>query len=182
MKSLRLALILAIALVPLCAIAALAVGAVTTQTVGHLITLSAFGLGMAYAAKDNSTEVYDAAAALPNGAASTNSDTFDLGVGAKGDVPGTFEVEIVAPALATGVLGDGATMTYDIYHDTASDMSSEAKLLTAGIQTGAGGAGAATATYRFRLPIDTNRYIRVKATNSAAGDASGSDMSVRLVF
>lgn len=43
------------------------------------------------------------------------------------------------------------------------------------VQTGAGGVGAAAATFRFRLPQVTKRYIGFVITPSAnsTGDASG---------
>jgi len=48
------------------------------------------------------------------------------------------------------------------------------------VQTGAGGAGAAAATARFAIPSDCERYVRVTATNSGTGDASGASMTVNL--
>lgn len=179
---LKIALLIAIAAVPLCAIAAFAFATITAEAVCSLLSFTAIGIGMAYAVKDNDTAVYDAAAALPNGAASANSQIFDLGIGAKGDCPGDFEIEVSAPALGVTPMSNGKYMYYDIYHDTAAAMGSEVFLLRIGSQLGAGGVGCAAATFRSRLPNDTNRYIRVKATGSDAGDASGSDMAVRLVF
>ncbi len=120
---------------------------------------------------------------LPNGAATTVSDGIDLGLSTQA----TFccgEVLIEAPALATADLGDAATIKYEVYHAASSDFSDEASLygtpqLT---QTGAGGAGAAAATKRVALPTNVSRHIRVKATNSAAGDASDKSFTVSLVF
>lgn len=119
--------------------------------------------------------------ALPNGAATVASDGFDLGHGTKGDFLADCELEIAAPALAVADLANGDTMTYDVYHDTAADFSSETLLFDNVItQTGAGGAGAAAQTVSRRLPVDVKRYVRVKATNSAAGDASDKSLTARI--
>jgi len=121
--------------------------------------------------------------ALPADASTVSTAGIDLLVGSDGDHLADMELKIAAPALATGELGDAATMIYDVYHDTASGFGSEALLMDNVItQTGAGGAGAAAQTVRVRLPVDVNRYVRVKATNSAAGDASGKTLTVSPVF
>lgn len=121
--------------------------------------------------------------ALPNGAATVAADGFDLGHGSRGDHVADVELQIEAPALVVGDLADAATMTYDVYHDTASDFGSEALLMDNVItQTGAGGAGAAAQTKAVRLPVDVNRYVRVKVTNSGAGDASDKTATIRLLF
>lgn len=121
--------------------------------------------------------------ALPNGAASTSTDGFDLGHGASGDFLAQCELLIEAPALVTGDLGDAATMKYSIEHDDAVGFGTAVAIAKEVlVQTGAGGAGAAAASARFRLPTDVKRYVRVKATNSAAGDASDKSFTVSLVF
>jgi hypothetical protein len=79
-------------------------------------------------------------------------------------------------------MGNGKYMYYDVYHDTDSAFGTEAFLIRIGYQLGAGGAGAAAATLRARLPSSCNRYIRVKATGSDAGDCSSSNFSARLLF
>jgi hypothetical protein len=135
---------------------------------------------MAYDLKDVQLKVTKA---LPNGAASTTSDGFDLGHGTRGDVVAGFELKITAPALGATPLPDSKTMIFIIEHDTASGFGTVATLLDRVIiQTGAGGAGAAAATKIVKLPVDTNRYVRVKATGSASGDASGSSFTVELLF
>jgi len=122
---------------------------------------------------------------LPNGAATVVTDGIDLGLSSRAQFAGGLpELLIEAPALVVGDLGNGQTMKYEVFHDSASDFSSEASLygtpnLT---QTGAGGAGAAAATKRVALPSDVSRYLRVKATNSGAGDASDKSVTVSLVF
>jgi len=119
---------------------------------------------------------------LPNGAATEVSSGIDLGITANSDFQANAELLIEGPALATGELPDTETMTYDVYHDSASGFGSE--VLLAGsvlVQTGAGGTGASAATGRLRLPTTVSRYIRVKATNSGAGDASGESLTASIV-
>lgn len=142
----------------------------------------AASVGMALAVRDASTAV-TVTKALPNGAATVVTDGIDLGHGSKGDFLARCELQIEAPALVVGDLANGDTMIYDVYHDTAADFGSEALLLDNVItQTGAGGAGAAAQTKQVRFPVDVNRYVRVKATNSGAGDASDKSLTARLVF
>ena len=121
--------------------------------------------------------------ALPNGAATIYTDGIDLGVSANGRHLAQCELEISAPALATADLGDAATMKYSVEMDTDSAFGSATALFTDVLtQTGAGGAGAAAATKRVRLPSDVERYVRVKAVNSAAGDASDKSVTAKLLF
>lgn len=127
-------------------------------------------MAMGYELKDAQLNV---SRALPSGAATVNSSGIDLGHTTRGDVPGNFEVVITAPAVTTGMLGDGATIKYSIEHDTDSAFGS-ATLLQGDllVQTGASGSGAAAATARTRLPTNAKRFIRLKAVKSASGDAS----------
>ena len=122
--------------------------------------------------------------ALPNGAAAVYCDGIDLGaISSNGALLAGVEMLITAPALATADLGDGATMKYDVQCDSDSAFGSARTLGLAVItQTGADSAGAAAATARFRLPTNCERYVRVAATNSAAGDASDKSMTVELLF
>lgn len=137
-------------------------------------------LGMAFLLKDKKLRVTKA---LPNGAASVTTDGFDLGHGTKGEVVSPFELLISAPALTTGEQPDAKTIKYTIEHDTDAAFGTVATLLPDVLtQTGAGAAGAAAATKRVRLPSDTKRHVRVKATGSAIGDASPKSVTVELVF
>lgn len=122
--------------------------------------------------------------ALPNGAAAVNSDGLDTGLrGSRGAFLTECELLIEAPALATAALPDTKTMTYKVQHDSDSAFGTAVTLADAVlVQTGAGGAGAAAASARVRLPSTVSRYVRVVATNSGAGDASGSSMTVSLNF
>lgn len=158
-----------------------AVSAQTPDPVPDVIWLLAAGVaGMAFLVTDNE---FKKTKALPNGAASVTSDAFDLGHGTSGDFLANCELEITAPALVVGDLANGDTMTYIVEHDDAAGFGTVATLIDKAIvQTGAGGAGAAAASKTLRLPVDVKRYIRVKATNSGAGDASDKSMTVQLRF
>lgn len=130
--------------------------------------------------------------ALPNGAATvTTSPAIDTGLnagatgaGVLGSQPGSVEFLLTAPALTTGELGDTNTMKYDIVHADSSDLGTNpTTYITAAItQTGAGGAGAAAQTFRFRLPTTAKRYVGFKATNSAAGNASGKSATLECLL
>lgn len=122
---------------------------------------------------------------LPNGAATIYTDGIDLGLSARSQFAGGPHVElyIEAPALAFADLGDAATMQYTVQHDTDPAFGSVVDLYGVVLtQTGAGGAGAAAATKRVALPTDVKRYLRIKAVNSAAGDASDKSVVAGLVF
>lgn len=152
---------------------------ITLQLILSLL-LSALMVGMTFAVRDNLLKVTKA---LPNGAASIVSDAFHLGHSATGTFLTPCELVLEAPALAVGELANGATMTYELEHDTdpafGTATTFDRQVI---VQTGAGGAGAAAATKRVRLPTDVKPYVRVKATNSAAGNASGKSLTARLVF
>jgi hypothetical protein len=121
--------------------------------------------------------------ALPAGAATIYTDGIDLGHTANGRVPPGTELIVNAPALVVGDLGNGATMTYTVQMDTDSAFGSPIELTrNDAVQTGAGGVGAAAASYRFALPSDCERYVRVKAVNSAAGDASDKSVTANVIF
>lgn len=93
------------------------------------------------------------------------------------------ELLLTAPALTTAQLGDAATMKYSILMDTVNPIDGSSVVLHADIltQTGAGGAGAAGATKRFKLPSDALRIIGLKVVNSAAGDASGVSATLEVL-
>lgn len=120
--------------------------------------------------------------ALPNGAAATVIDGFDLGHGSKGDFLAQAELLIEAPALGATPLPNAKTMTFSVEHDTDSAFGTPVVLADKVIvQTGAGGVGDVAKSARFRLPTDVKPNVRVKATGSGAGDASGSSFTVSLI-
>lgn len=121
--------------------------------------------------------------ALPNGAANTATDGFDLGHGPKGDFLADCELLIEAPALGVTPLPNAKTMIYSVEHADASNFSDVVQLADRIIvQTGADGAGDVAKSARFRLPSNVKRFVRVKATGSASGDASTANFRVSMVF
>lgn len=127
---------------------------------------------------------------LPDGAATVYSDGFDLaggspayGASSRPDFLAQLEMLLSAPVLAVGQLANASTMTYAIQTDSDPAFGSPKTLIASAIvQTGDNGAGAATASYRFRLPTDVERYLRVAITNSAAADASAASATLEALF
>lgn len=121
--------------------------------------------------------------ALPATDGAVNTGAIDLGaIGDWGALLANCELVVTTPTLTTTELPDADTMTYKVQCD---DNSSFTSARTLGdnlfIQTGAGGAGAAGATNRFRLPTDCERYIRVVATGAGGiGDCSGKSVAASL--
>jgi len=115
------------------------------------------------------------------------TDGMDLGaLSARGArlEQGDCELKIEAPALNTTQLPNADTNTYSI--ETDEDVAFGSPKVLADkviVQTGAGGAGAAAVTARFRLPSDCERYVRVKSVLAGGtGDCSGASMTASLLF
>jgi hypothetical protein len=123
--------------------------------------------------------------ALPNGAATVYaSPGIDLGkVTSQGSNPGEIEFLLSAPAMNTTQMPDAKTMKYSILLDTVDpiDGSSVAEHTDILTQTGAGGAGCAAASVRFRIRSDANRIVGFKIAGSASGDASGVSATLELL-
>lgn len=137
---------------------------------------------MAHAVKDALTYK---SRALPNGAATvTMAAGIDTGKSTtQGHQPGNVEYLLTAPALTTAQLADAQTMKYDILFSATEALGSPTVYITAAItQTGAGGAGAAAQTFRFRAPSDGLRYVGARATKSGAGDASGATFTLEATY
>jgi hypothetical protein len=121
--------------------------------------------------------------ALPSGASAVTATGIDLGHGTTGRNVADYEFLLTVPALAVGQLANSSTMTYAIVTSANADMSSPTVISTAAlVQTGAGGVGAAGNTLRFRLPTNCQRYVSVRATNSAAADASAASYTLEAKF
>lgn len=120
--------------------------------------------------------------ALPDGAAAVTSDSIDLRHNPTGSNLAPSEFELVAPDLNTTQMPNSKTMTYAVMQSDAANMAG-ATLVSDAIlvQTGADGAGAAGDSVRFRVPSNCKRYIAVRATGSASGDATGADFTVQLL-
>lgn len=122
--------------------------------------------------------------ALPASASSSvNSDAIDLGHSTRGDVLADFELLVTAPAVNTTMAPDTRTFTYSLQHDDDPAFGTAVTIQPALItQTGAGGAGAAGATARFRLPTDCRRYVRlVVAAGASTGNASTVSATLEVV-
>jgi hypothetical protein len=121
--------------------------------------------------------------ALPNGAAAVTSTSIDTATSSAGEQPAEMEFLITAPALAVAAMADAKTMIYAVVGSANADLSGPIviydRLL---VQTGAGGAGCAAGSARFRLPTTAPRYVGVRATGSAAGDATGSSFTLEALF
>jgi len=135
---------------------------------------------VAYGVRDAGQKV---TRALPNGSANVTSSALDLQNSSRGSFLAAAELLISAPAMGATPMPDAKTMKYDIIHSDNADLSSSATLFAAAItQTGASGAGCAAATFRWKPPSDVKRYIGVKATGSAAGDATASSFTIEMLF
>lgn len=122
---------------------------------------------------------YTSTVALAAGGATTAS--FDLEQIVGGDIEEVV-FELAAPALTTAALTDGKVVTYAL-HDSADGSSFLA--VDPGIsttQTGAGGAGAAAKTVRFRLPANTRRFVRISQTATATPGTLAGSMVAKLLF
>jgi len=123
--------------------------------------------------------------ALPDGAnKSVVSDPIDLGTTSRGDHVALCEFVVSAPALTTTMLPNSKTMTYLLEHDDDPAFGGAETLAdNLIVQTGAGSAGAAAATKRFRAPINCKRYVRLKVTSGAdVTDSSTKTAELALVF
>lgn len=118
--------------------------------------------------------------ALPNGAANTSTDGFDLET-ASGEFLANVELQLTVPALTVTEIADTQTIAYTVEMSAASNFGSTTTLGTLVTSTGAGGAGCAAVAKSFRLPSTVQRYIRVKSTKTGASNASTASMTVALV-
>lgn len=116
--------------------------------------------------------------ALPNGAASTVTDGFDLET-SSGEFLANVELDLSVPALTATEVADTQTITYIVEHSAAADFGSVTTLMT--LQTVTGSTGVAALNRRIRLPSTVQRYVRVKATKTGASNASTSSMTVSLL-
>lgn len=121
--------------------------------------------------------------ALANGAAAVTSDPIDLANSSRGDFSANVEFKISAPAMNATEMPDAKTMKYDIITSDAENMGTPTTLVTAAItQTGAGGVGCAAAEYTFRLPLTVKRYVAIKATGSASGNATTASLTFEALL
>lgn len=131
--------------------------------------------------RDNSLKL---TRALPNGAATVYSTGLDTGVGPQGSQPANVEYLLSAPAMNATEMPDGKTMIYSILTDTVAPIDGSSTVLYPSVltQTGAGGAGCAAATFRFKLPSTATRILGFRAVGSASGNATTASATLEAVF
>lgn len=137
---------------------------------------SALKLGISGGTGAESYNVRDSGLALtlagPSAASTTVTSTgIDTGeTTALAVQPGNLDFLLTAPALSTTILPDTRTMTYNILaaDDAALSVNPTTLVAAAIVQTGAGGAGAIKATYRWRMPSVCQRYIGFTMVSGAS--------------
>lgn len=177
------AMVFALALICLLAVPAACIASSSSplETLGNItMTIGVLGGVAAYNFGDGNLAVTKT---LPNGAANVTSTSLDTGESSTGSNTTPYEFLLEVPALTTGILGDAATIIYDVVTSASADLSGPTTVAKAILtQTGAGGAGAAANSVRFRLPTNAQRYVGIKATKSASGDASALSMTLSMKF
>lgn len=120
--------------------------------------------------------------ALPNGAAATNGAVVDLSAFTMmlGD-SGTLT--LVTPTMNSTLMPNGKTMIYQLQGSSDADFYTyKTHAVAISTQTGAGGTGAAGATVVFTPPRKLERFLRVIATGSASGNASGATATYTVTY
>lgn len=110
-----------------------------------------------------------------------NTANFDLEQVVGGDIEDVV-FSLDAPALTVAQLANDKVVTYTL-QDSADGVTFAAvdPLITT-TQTGAGGAGAAAKTVRFRLPAGTRRYVRIAQVATASAGTLTAAMVAKLLF
>lgn len=137
-----------------------------------------------YNAKDAALRKSDA---LPAAASTTKNGTaLDLGaaLSQNGTRLAPCELKLSVPAVTTTMVPNTKTITYSIESAVDAAFSAPIALATGCIvQTGAGGAGAAAAEFRMKLPTNCARYVRAKAVSGAdVTNSSAVSMTLELLF
>lgn len=108
--------------------------------------------------------------ALPGSGATVNSTAIDLGQTTADSVNEVIDLLLTVPAIPS--LADTQTITFTIQDSADNSSFAAISSLATLVFTGAGGAGAATASRRYKLPPATRRYVRVSAVGSASSGAN----------
>lgn len=109
--------------------------------------------------------------ALPAAGATANSASIDLGSPNPGPL-GELGLELEVNIPATPALADTKTLTVTVQDSADNTNFSAVPLLGVQTLTGASGAGAGAANYRFPLPKTIRRFVRASFTIAAAGGNS----------
>lgn len=117
--------------------------------------------------------------ALPAAAATNYCDPIDLGASRVGAIGANLTAHLKVPALPD--LVEAKTVTF-VFQDSANGTDFNTVLgLTAATITGGVGDGADAMEFRFYLPPDTRRYVRIGATVlTAGGDNTGVSYTFEL--
>jgi len=117
--------------------------------------------------------------ALPAAGATNTSASMDFTQG--GEAPETVELEISVPALPS--LADAKNATFTVEESDDDTTFAAAPWGPTVTLTGAGGAGAAAKSQRFRAPASAKRYIRLSQTvDAAGGDNTAQSGTLRMYF
>jgi hypothetical protein len=114
-------------------------------------------------------------------AAGATTAAFDLEQAVGGDVERVV-FELAGPALTTAQLTDAKVVTYALQDSADGSSWAAVDPAISTTQTGAGGAGAAAKTVRFRLPANTRRYVRIAQTATATPGTLTAAMVAKLLF
>ena len=94
-----------------------------------------------------------------------------------------MEFLLSTPALSTTQIPDGKTIKVDVAWSDHADLSDPENYIGAALTlTGAGGVGCAAKEFRFCIPSTAKRYLFLRATGSASGDASASSATCEALF
>jgi hypothetical protein len=119
--------------------------------------------------------------AYPAAAATATSDAIDLLDSTPSLKLRNAEIEVALPAVAALVDTKKATAT--IQHSDDNSSFAAVDTLATVIQTGAGGAGAAAVTKRFKASADLKRYVRLSvAVESGGGDNTAASSTLSVVY
>lgn len=124
-------------------------------------------------------------AALSNGAGATQITGYDLGHTPTngGRFLADMEFLIEMPVLTTTELPNSETFKVSVEEATDAAFTSPViRHVDILQQLGAGGAGAAAKSVRWRPPTDILRFVRFKATKTGTGNVSGKTISVTPSF
>jgi hypothetical protein len=114
-------------------------------------------------------------------AAGATTAAFDLEQAVGGDVERVV-FELAGPALTTAQLTDAKVVTYALQDSADGSSWAAVDPAISTTQTGAGGAGAAAKTVRFRVPANTRRYVRIAQTATATPGTLTAAMVAKLLF
>jgi hypothetical protein len=87
---------------------------------------------------------------------------------------------VQSPSLTAGQLPDGETITYTLVEGNDPAFASPTSSTVMGVQTGAGGAGAAAAIFAAPGKFQGGKYVGLKITASAGANAAGVSITLAI--